>query len=50
MSQVSTHPYFRSSVEEFHPHKILSTPMKLLLLLSSSIQCQISVFNAYKTS
>jgi hypothetical protein len=30
MSQFLTHLYFGNSVEEFHPHETLSTPIKLL--------------------
>jgi hypothetical protein len=43
------HLYFRNNVDEFYPHKTLSTPMKLLLTLSSLIQCHINVFNVHKT-
>jgi hypothetical protein len=44
-----THPDFGNSAEEFHPHKTLSTPMKLLSSLSSLIWCHISIINAHKT-
>jgi hypothetical protein len=38
-----------NSVEEFHPHKTLSTPIKLLSFISSSIRCHISLFNTHET-
>jgi hypothetical protein len=34
MALFSTHSYFGNSAEEFHPHKTISTPMKLLSSLS----------------
>jgi hypothetical protein len=49
MAQFPTQQLFGNSAEEFHPHETLSTPMKLLSPLSSSIQCHVSVFNAHKT-
>jgi hypothetical protein len=49
MTQFPTYPYFGNSVEEFHPHKTLSTPMKLLSSLTSLTRCHISIFNAHKT-
>jgi uncharacterized membrane protein YbaN (DUF454 family) len=41
------HLYFGNSVEEFYPHKTISTRMKFSLSLSSSIQCHVSIFNAH---
>ena len=49
MALLPMHPYFGNSAEEFHPYETLSTPMKLLSSLSSSIQCHISLFNAHET-
>jgi hypothetical protein len=49
MAQLPTHSYFRNSAEEFHPHKTISAPMKLLPSLSSSIQCHVSIFNVHET-
>jgi hypothetical protein len=49
MSLFSTHPYFRNSAEEFHPHETLSTPMRLLASLSSLIWCHINIINAHET-
>jgi uncharacterized membrane protein YbaN (DUF454 family) len=49
MAQLPTHLYFGNSTEEFYSHETISAPMKLLLSLSSSIQCHISIFNAHKT-
>ena len=46
---LSMYPYFENSAEEFHPHETLSTLMKLLSSLSSSIRCHISLFNAHET-
>jgi hypothetical protein len=43
------HLYFVNSAEEFHPHETLLTLIKLLLSLSSSIRCHISLFNTHKT-
>jgi hypothetical protein len=37
MSRFLTHPDFRNSAEEFHPHETLSAPIKLLSSLSSLI-------------
>jgi hypothetical protein len=37
MSLFLTHPDFENSVEEFHPHETLSTPIKFLSSLSSLI-------------
>jgi hypothetical protein len=49
MSLFLTHPDFRNSAEEFHPHKIFSTPMKFLSSLSSLIRCHISIINVHET-
>jgi hypothetical protein len=49
MALLPMHPYFGNSEEEFHPHETLSTPMKLLSSLSSSIRCHISLFNVHET-
>jgi hypothetical protein len=49
MSLFSTYSNFGNGAEEFHPHKTLSTPMKLLSSLSSLIWCHISIINAYET-
>jgi hypothetical protein len=48
MSLFLTHPDFKNSEEELHPHKTLSTPMKLYYL-SSLIWCHISIINTHKT-
>jgi hypothetical protein len=40
MIQFSTHPYFRNSAEEFHPHETLSTLMNFHYL-SLSMQCHV---------
>jgi hypothetical protein len=49
MTLLPMHPYFRNSAKEFYPDETLSTPMKLLSSLSSSVQCHISLFNAHET-
>jgi len=49
MSQFPAHPDFGNNAEEFHPHETISTPMKLLSPLSSSIQCHVGIFNAHET-
>jgi hypothetical protein len=49
MSLFSTHPDFENNAQEFHGDEILSTPMKLLLFLSSLIWCHISIINAHET-
>ena len=49
MALLPMHPYFENNTEEFHPHETLSTLMKLLSSLSSSIRCHISLLNAHET-
>jgi hypothetical protein len=47
MTLLPMHSYFENSAKEFHPHKTLSIPIKLLSSLL--IRCHISLFNAYET-
>jgi hypothetical protein len=49
MTHFSTHSYFGNSAKEFYGDETLSTPMKLLLSLTSLIWWHISTFNAHKT-
>jgi hypothetical protein len=49
MTLLSMHLYFENSAEKLHPHETLSTPIKLLSSLSSSIRCHISLFNTHET-